>query len=80
VVSAASPLRPTSAAATCWFHPHQHGKTGHQVAMGLAGLVLIEDDESRLLRLPKQWGIDDVPVIVQDKNSPQTGKLIISWT
>ncbi|HBE0094633.1 TPA: multicopper oxidase domain-containing protein, partial [Shigella sonnei] len=21
-------------AATCWFHPHQHGKTGRQVAMG----------------------------------------------
>lgn len=48
--------------------------------MGLAGLVLIEDDESRLLRLPKQWGIDDVPVIVQDKNSLLTGKLITSWT
>jgi blue copper oxidase len=60
---------PNQRAATCWFHPHQHGKTGHQVAMGLAGLVLIEDDESRLLRLPKQWGIDDVPVIVQDKNA-----------
>ncbi len=48
--------------------------------MGLAGLVLIEDDESRLLRLPKQWGIDDVPVIVQDKNSPLTDKLITNWT
>ena len=31
---------PDQRAATCWFHPHQHGKTGHQVAMGLAGLVL----------------------------------------
>ena len=71
---------PEQRAATCWFHPHQHGKTGHQVAMGLAGLVLIEDDESRPLRLPKQWGIDDVPVIVQDKNSALTGKLTISWT
>ena len=30
---------PDQRAATCWFHPHQHGKTGHQVAMGLAGLV-----------------------------------------
>ena len=28
---------PEQRAATCWFHPHQHGKTGHQVAMGLAG-------------------------------------------
>lgn len=27
--------------------------------MGLAGLVLIEDEESGRLLLPKQWGIDD---------------------
>lgn len=66
---------PEQRAATCWFHPHQHGKTGHQVAMGLAGLVLIEDDESRLLRLPKQWGIDDVPVIVQDKKFTADGQI-----
>lgn len=66
---------PEQRAATCWFHPHQHGKTGHQVAMGLAGLVLIEDDESRLLRLPKQWGIDDVPVIVQDKKFNADGQI-----
>ncbi len=43
--------------------------------MGLAGLVLIEDDESRLLRLPKQWGIDDVPVIVQDKKFSADGQI-----
>ncbi|HEI8868203.1 TPA: multicopper oxidase CueO [Serratia odorifera] len=54
-------------AATCWFHPHTHGKTGHQVMMGLAGLVLLEDDESSKLPLPKSWGKDDVPVILQDK-------------
>ncbi|WP_337016937.1 multicopper oxidase CueO [Leclercia sp. AS011] len=66
---------PEQRSATCWFHPHQHGKTGHQVAMGLAGLVLIEDDESRLLRLPKQWGIDDVPVIVQDKKFTAEGQI-----
>lgn len=66
---------PDQRAATCWFHPHQHGKTGYQVAMGLAGLILIEDDESRLLRLPKQWGIDDVPVIVQDKKFTADGQI-----
>ncbi|WLI75438.1 multicopper oxidase CueO [Kosakonia sp. H02] len=66
---------PTQQAATCWFHPHQHGKTGHQVAMGLAGLVLIEDENSRKLRLPQQWGIDDVPVIVQDKKFTAQGQI-----
>lgn len=66
---------PAQRAATCWFHPHQHGKTGRQVAMGLAGLVLIEDDEIRKLLLPKQWGIDDVPVIIQDKQFSADGQI-----
>lgn len=66
---------PAQRAATCWFHPHQHGKTGLQVAMGLAGLVLIEDDEIRKLLLPKQWGIDDVPVIIQDKQFSADGQI-----
>ncbi|MGP3593592.1 multicopper oxidase CueO [Vagococcus sp. WN89Y] len=73
--SRAVSFTPTQQAATCWFHPHQHGKTGRQVAMGLAGLVLIEDANSRLLRLPKQWGIDDVPVIVQDKKFTPRGEI-----
>lgn len=66
---------PSQRAATCWFHPHQHGKTGRQVAMGLAGLVLISDEESEQLLLPKQWGIDDVPVIVQDKRFTAAGEI-----
>ncbi|EFE07600.1 multicopper oxidase CueO [Citrobacter youngae] len=66
---------PQQRAATCWFHPHQHGKTGRQVAMGLAGLVLIEDDEIGKLQLPKQWGIDDVPVIIQDKQFSADGQI-----
>ena len=66
---------PDQRAATCWFHPHQHGKTGHQVAMGLAGLVLIEDEEIHKLMLPKQWGIDDVPVIIQDKQFSADGQV-----
>lgn len=66
---------PQQPAATCWFHPHQHGKTGHQVAMGLAGLVLIEDEASRKLMLPRQWGIDDIPLIIQDKRFDARGQI-----
>ena len=66
---------PDQRSATCWFHPHQHGKTGHQVAMGLAGLLLIDDTESRQLMLPKQWGIDDVPLIIQDKKFTADGNI-----
>lgn len=43
-------------AATCWYHPHTHGQTGHQVAMGLAGLFILDDEESLRLPLPQRWG------------------------
>lgn len=47
--------------------------------MGLAGPVLIEDEESGRLLLPKQWGIDDVPVIVGIRSSPPPARSTISW-
>ncbi|NNS07833.1 multicopper oxidase CueO [Erwinia sp. JH02] len=67
---------PDQPAATCWFHPHQHGRTGYQVAQGLAGLVLINDPESGKLLLPQQWGVDDIPVILQDKRLSADGSQI----
>ncbi len=54
-------------AGTNWFHPHQLGQTGHQVYMGLAGLMIVEDVESDALDLPKTWAEDDFPVIIQDR-------------
>ncbi|MDL2314599.1 multicopper oxidase CueO, partial [Desulfovibrio sp. OttesenSCG-928-C14] len=57
----------TQPAATCWFHPHTHHKAGYHVAMGLGGLIIVEDDTSLVLPLPNSWGVDDVPVILQDK-------------
>ncbi|EML1936558.1 multicopper oxidase CueO [Providencia sp. 21OH12SH02B-Prov] len=61
--------------ATCWFHPHTHGKTGHQVAMGLAGLVIIKDEQSNKHGLPSTWGVDDIPVILQDKRLKDDGQI-----
>lgn len=66
-------ITPDQPAATCWFHPHQHGKTGYQVAQGLAGLVVLRDEESEKLLLPKQWGVDDIPLILQDKQLTAEG-------
>jgi len=67
---------PNQPAATCWYHPHLHGKTGHQVAQGLAGLLLLEDNAAGGLRLPIQWGADDVPLIFQDKQLNSAGTQI----
>ncbi|MGL4601182.1 MAG: multicopper oxidase domain-containing protein, partial [Plesiomonas sp.] len=65
----------TQPAATCWFHPHPHHVTGRHVAMGLAGLLLIEDEQSRRLELPKTWGVDDIPVILQDRRLNARGEI-----
>ncbi len=54
-------------AATCWFHPHVYPATAEQVLKGLAGLFLIDDDEAGGLGLPSKWGVDDIPLILQDR-------------
>src|SRR5699024_4710685 len=54
-------------AATLWFHPHPEQQTGRQVYNGLAGLFFIEDDVSERLDIPKDYGVNDVPLIIQDK-------------
>ncbi|WP_087974981.1 multicopper oxidase family protein [Oceanobacillus rekensis] len=52
-------------AATTWYHPHLHGKTGQHVYRGLAGMFIIDDEDSK--KLPSNYGVDDIPLIVQDK-------------
>lgn len=53
-------------AGTYWYHPHPHGQTGEQVYFGLAGLLLVSDDEEQVLQLPR--GEYDVPIIIQDRS------------
>ncbi|SDK73883.1 multicopper oxidase family protein [Streptomyces indicus] len=53
-------------AATLWYHPHPHGATEKHVQRGLAGMFLLDDDKARKLPLPDDYGVDDLPVIVQD--------------
>lgn len=55
-------------AATLWYHPHPHGRTADHVYRGLAGLFLIDDPATDVAELPHRYGVDDIPVVVQDKN------------
>jgi suppressor of ftsI len=52
-------------ASTGWFHPHPHGSTAMHVYRGLAGLFLIDDPGGP--DLPDEYGVDDIPLIVQDR-------------
>lgn len=54
-------------AATLWYHPHPHGETAAHVYRGVAGMFIL-DDPAADVELPSTYGVDDVPVIVQDKS------------
>ncbi len=74
-----SPVLPIrQQACTSWYHPHTHGRTGSQVYNGLAGLLIIDDDDSDTLSLPSTYGVDDIPVIVQDRTISRSGALVYS--
>lgn len=61
-------------AATLWYHPHLLHKTGEHVYKGLAGLFLIDDEDSKKLDLPDEYGVNDIPLIVQDKQLDENGQ------
>jgi len=62
-------------ASTNWYHPHIMGKTAEQVYFGLAGFIIVEDEESDTLNIPKNYGIDDIPLVIQDRRFKSNGEL-----
>lgn len=54
-------------AGTYWYHPHGAGQTDPQVSKGLAGMIIIHDSAESQLNLPRTYGVDDIPLIVQTK-------------
>ena len=82
-----APVLPVrQAAATCWYHANTPNRMAPHVYNGLAGMWLIEDAVSKALPLPNHYGVDDFPLIIQDKrldnfgtpvyNPPQNGGFV----
>lgn len=61
-------------AASLWYHPHPHEGTEDHIEKGLAGMVILSDENERSLNLPRQYGLDDFPVIVQDRRFDSDGE------
>ncbi|KZX53248.1 MULTISPECIES: multicopper oxidase family protein [Erythrobacteraceae] len=59
-----------------WYHSHLHRGTGPQVYAGLAAPIYVRDDEEDALDLPSEYGVDDIPLIVQDRVLDNSGKLL----
>lgn len=62
--------------APLWFHSHIHGRTGPQVYAGLAGMMQIADGRDGERGLPTAHGVDDLPIILQDKRFDDTGEAV----
>lgn len=52
-------------ASTYWYHPHFHGKTAEHAIKGAAGMIIVRDNDEAQLNLPRRYGVDDFPIIVQ---------------
>jgi FtsP/CotA-like multicopper oxidase with cupredoxin domain len=63
-------------ATTAWFHPHPHGNTARQVYSGLAGMMIVSDGTDGDRGLPAAYGVDDLPIILQDKRFARSGALV----
>jgi len=60
-------------ASMLWYHSHLLHQTGAQVYKGLAGLFILDDEESQNLNLPSEYGVDDIPIVLQDRNFNDDG-------
>ncbi|MEE7626217.1 multicopper oxidase domain-containing protein [Methylobacter sp. Wu8] len=63
-------------AGTYFYHAHTHGVTARQVYSGLAGLLLVSDDQEHALHLPS--GDHDVPLVIQDRSFDGQNQLVYS--
>lgn len=64
------------AATTAWYHAHPHMRTGAQVYSGLAGLLIVTDAQEQALGLPSRYGVDDLPLVLQDKAFDRDRRLV----
>ena len=62
-------------AAMYWYHPHLLHKTGLHAYFGMAGAIIVNDRQSDSAALPDRYGINDIPVVLQDKRFNRNGSL-----
>lgn len=58
----------TNNAGTYWFHPHLHEMTMDHITKGIGGLLIVRDAEEAALALPRTYGVDDVPLVLSDRD------------
>lgn len=64
-------------ASTYWYHPHLHHKTALQVAKGAAGFIIVRDSLEATLNLPRRYGVDDIPLVIQTRQFDANNQVVI---
>ena len=63
-------------ASTMWYHPHLDTYTDEHVSKGIAGMIIIKDDQEAALDLPRTYGVDDIPLVVQTKDFDANNQIV----
>ena len=64
-------------ACTCWYHADTMFNSSLPLYRGLAGLWIIEDKASKEAKLPNQYGVNDIPLILQDHQFNKQGVQVL---
>ncbi len=64
-------------AATYWYHPHLHRFTNKHVSKGIAGMIIVRDEEESSLALPRKYGVDDFPLVIQTKDFDSNNEIVV---
>lgn len=64
-------------AGTYWYHPHLHMMTNKHVSLGIAGFIIVKDEEEALLNLPRTYGVDDFPLVIQTKDFDNQNQIVV---
>lgn len=64
-------------ASTFWYHPHLHMMTNHHATKGAAGMIIVQDSAEAALALPRTYGVDDFPVVIQSKAFDATKQITV---
>ena len=65
-------------AATYWYHPHLHEHTEAHVTQGAAGFIIVRDEEEAQLELPRKYGVDDFPIVIQSRAFDANKQMMIN--
>ncbi len=66
----------TNQAATYWYHPHLHEMTQEHLTKGVGGFLIVRDAEEAALKLPRSYGVDDIPLVLTSRRFDNANQFV----